>query len=116
MRSEHLQDWIREETQEKDPHTTVGVTGKFEETGIPRVSPPSGADMDDDGDNTKSWRGVYRDRFSRIYLEFLCLHHEQPATFLHHHAQYAERVNIGDSYRDSNLGGQSVSADRGDIP
>ena len=38
-------------------HTTVGETGKFDETVTLRGAPPSGYDMDNYGDTTKKGRG-----------------------------------------------------------
>ena len=65
-------------------HVTVVETGKFDETGVPRGSPPSKSDMDNGGDNTKTGRVVQRDRFSGSYLESLSIHHDQPTMLLHH--------------------------------
>ena len=54
--------------------TTMGETGKFDKTGIPKGAPPSGAEMDSNSDSTKRGRGVQRYRVSGSYLEYLCIH------------------------------------------
>ena len=74
------------ETGKGSMHTPVGETGKFDKNGIPRGVPPSGADMENCGVNTKRGRGVQMDRVIGSYQEDLCIHHEKPTMLLHHTA------------------------------
>ena len=91
-------------------HTTVGVTGKFEKNVVMRGAPLSSAEMDNKCASDKRGRGVQRDRVSGIYLENLCLHHEQPATLLYHSAQLSAQFQTGERDEDRKLGGESGSA------
>ena len=90
-------------------HITVVETGQFDKNDIPRVAPPSGADMDENGATTKSSRGVYRYRVSGIYLESLLIHNKQPTTFLYHIEQLNEWFQIRERDGDGNLGGKAAS-------
>ena len=85
---------------------TIAVeTSKFDKNGVKIGVTTSGSDMDNNGATDKRRGVVHMDRYIRSYLEFICLHHEQPSTFLHHPARLPEWVKTGERYWDINLGG-----------
>ena len=115
IRAEHLQGWIREATQEKEPDTRRWEKKVSLKTEVPRGAPPSGSDMDYYGATTKRGRVLKRNRVSGSYLEAMCIHHEQMTLFLHHPAQYTARFQTEERDRVINFGDEDGSTDHGDM-
>ena len=68
IQEENLQECISSATRDKKTDTLLWDKMSSLKTGIPGGAPPSGADLNNNGDTTKGRGGVQRDRAGRFYL------------------------------------------------